>query len=37
MEYDVVIVGGAGAKDDGLIVKHFFSSVLFTVAKAFPA
>ena len=28
---------GAASKDVGLIVIHFFLSVLFTVAKALPA
>ena len=28
---------GAGSNDVGLIVIHFFASVLFTVANAFPA
>ena len=28
---------GAGSKDVGLMVTHFFPSLLFTVAKAFPA
>jgi len=30
-------VAGAGSKDVGLIVTHFFLSLLFTVAKALPA
>ena len=30
-------VEGAGSKDVGLIVTHFFGSLLLTVAKAFPA
>ena len=30
-------VEGAGSKDVGLIVTHFLGSLLFTVAKAFPA
>ena len=28
---------GAGSNDVGLIVIHFFLSLLLTVAKAFPA
>ena len=28
---------GAGSNDVGLIVIHFFLSLLFTVANAFPA
>ena len=30
-------VEGAGSKEVGLIVTHFFGSLLLTVAKAFPA
>ena len=30
-------VVGAGSNDVGRIVIHFFESVLFTVANAFPA